>query len=267
MFTNLIESESHRGDFKRRGRFVLFTTAVYALLFVFAGVLSIYAYDAQLETQDQELVALLPPVAFAVPSHVTEPERPRNTRNNDRQLFDQRRDLVASVDRPDLKPNSISTTPFKGKIVREGVPTRKGNIDSDADIREIGTGPIGRGDLGGTGNIVRVPDNGETAPPPFKPTPVKPKLVHKRILNSQAVSLPEPPYPPLAKQIRLQGAVNVQVLLDETGKVISARSVAGHAMLAPAAVRAAYQARFTPTVLDGQPVKVSGVITYNFMLR
>src|SRR5687767_9875170 len=64
MFTNLIESESHRGDFKRRGRFVLFTTAIYAVLFVFAGVLSIYAYDAQLESQDQELTLLefIPPV-------------------------------------------------------------------------------------------------------------------------------------------------------------------------------------------------------------
>src|SRR5687767_14393831 len=97
MFTNLIESESHRGDFKRRGRFVLFTTAVYAVLFVFAGVLSIYAYDAQLESQDQELVALLPPVAIAVPRRTAEEVRPRNNRTSGRQQFDQRREAVASI--------------------------------------------------------------------------------------------------------------------------------------------------------------------------
>lgn len=267
MFTNLIESESHRGDFKRRGRFVLFTTAVYAVLFVFAGVLSIYAYDAQLESQDQRLEILLPPVAFAVPSRVVDTARARNTRSSDKQQFDQRREAVASVNHPELNPNSISTTPFNGKIVREGVPYRIGKVDSDADIREIGTGPIGPGTRGGGGNVVRVLDNEETVPPPIRPIATKPKTLHREILNSRAISLPEPPYPPLARQIRLQGTVNVQVLLDETGKVISARSVTGNPMLAPAAVKAAYQARFTPTVLDGQPVKVSGVITYNFMLR
>ena len=49
MFNNLIESTSHAGEFKRRGSFVLFTTATYVLLFVIGGVMSIYAYDARLE--------------------------------------------------------------------------------------------------------------------------------------------------------------------------------------------------------------------------
>src|SRR6266536_2622922 len=51
MFSNLIESSSHRSEFKRRGSFFLFTTASYALLFVIAGVVSIYAYDARMEDQ------------------------------------------------------------------------------------------------------------------------------------------------------------------------------------------------------------------------
>lgn len=268
MFTNLIESESHRGDFKRRGRFVFFTTAVYAVLFVFAGVLSIYAYDAQLESQDQRLDVLLPPIAFAVPRRSAETPRPKSTRNNSTQQFDQRRDAVASVNRPDVPPKSISTTPFNGKTVRDDMPFRIGKVDSDADIREIGnTGRIGGNGTGDGRNVVRVPDDGETLPPPIKPTVVKPRVVHREMLRSQAISLPEPPYPLAAKQIRIQGAVTVQVLLDEKGKVISAHSVSGNPLLAASAVRAAYQARFTPTVLDGTPVKVSGVITYNFMLR
>lgn len=267
MFTNLIESESHRGDLKRRGRFVLVTTAVYALLFVFAGVLSIYAYDAQLEDQNQELVALLSPVAFSVPRHVTETERPRSTRSNDRRLSDQRRELVASVNHPELLPTTISTTPSIVKPVRDGVPTTIGNVDLDADIRDVGTGPIGPGGPGGRGSVVLVPDAGEVVPPPIKPLPAKPRTAHIGVLNGKAISLPEPPYPLPAKQMRIQGTVSVQVLLDETGKVVSARSVSGHPFLAAAAVRAAHQARFTPTVLNGQPVKVSGVITYNFMLH
>jgi TonB family protein len=66
--------------------------------------------------------------------------------------------------------------------------------------------------------------------------------------------------------VKASGPVNVQVLIDETGKVISAQAVSGHPLLRAAAVQAARQARFSPTMLGEQPVKVSGVITYNFTL-
>jgi periplasmic protein TonB len=61
--------------------------------------------------------------------------------------------------------------------------------------------------------------------------------------------------------------VTVEVLLDEEGKVISARAVDGSPFLRQAAVSAARQARFSPTVLSGKPVKVAGVITYKFSLE
>jgi protein TonB len=55
------------------------------------------------------------------------------------------------------------------------------------------------------------------------------------------------------------------VLIDENGSVVSASAVSGHPLLRAAAVQAARGARFSPTKLSGQPVKVSGVITYNFV--
>ena len=61
MFTNLIESTSHAKEFKRRGSFLLFTTATYVVLFVITGVVSIYAYDARLDQQNLEIVQLLRP--------------------------------------------------------------------------------------------------------------------------------------------------------------------------------------------------------------
>jgi TonB family protein len=87
------------------------------------------------------------------------------------------------------------------------------------------------------------------------------------VLNGKATSKPQPPYPPIAKAARAQGTVTVQVTVDETGSVTSARAVAGHPLLQQAAVAAAKQAKFPPTVLGGKPVKVSGVITYNFVLE
>jgi len=71
----------------------------------------------------------------------------------------------------------------------------------------------------------------------------------------------------MAKAIGAEGSVAVQILVDEQGKVISAQPVSGHPTLLSAAKQAAFQARFTPTVLNGQPVKIQGVITYNFVLH
>ncbi len=84
------------------------------------------------------------------------------------------------------------------------------------------------------------------------------------VLNGKAISLPVPEYPAIAKQAKASGAVAVQVVIDENGSVISARAVSGHPLLQAAAVAAARQAKFSPTVLMGEPVKVSGVIIYNF---
>ena len=86
-------------------------------------------------------------------------------------------------------------------------------------------------------------------------------------LDGKAVSKPAPSYPALAKAARASGTVTVRVLVDEQGHVVSARGVTGHPLLQQAAVAAARQARFSPTVRDGAPVKVSGVLTYNFVLE
>ncbi|HUQ31267.1 MAG TPA: TonB family protein [Pyrinomonadaceae bacterium] len=106
-------------------------------------------------------------------------------------------------------------------------------------------------------------------PPPPKPTassaPRAP--ISGGMLNGKAVSLPKPAYPAIARAARASGTVNVQVTIDESGKVISARAVGGHPLLQQAAVQAAYGARFSPTLLSGQPVKVTGVITYNFVAQ
>lgn len=79
--------------------------------------------------------------------------------------------------------------------------------------------------------------------------------------------LPIPTYPAIAKAAHAQGAVTVQIVVDEEGNVIDAKAISGHPLLRAAAVQAARQAVFSPTILSGQPVKVSGVITYNFSLN
>lgn len=87
------------------------------------------------------------------------------------------------------------------------------------------------------------------------------------VLDSKAVRLPQPAYPLVAKAARIGGEVTVEVVVDEAGKVIWAEALSGHPLLMKAAVDAAMQAEFTPAKLSGQPVKMTGLITYVFMLQ
>ncbi|MDQ1524112.1 MAG: Ca-activated chloride channel [Pyrinomonadaceae bacterium] len=118
------------------------------------------------------------------------------------------------------------------------------------------------------------PQSSSTSPQPSKqlvPPQSAPQSAPKTPLNvgqlnSKAVSLPKPAYPDLARRMRIEGAVRVQVTVDESGRVISARADGGHTMLREAAVAAARLAKFTPALVSGQPVAVVGFITYTFSL-
>ena len=102
-------------------------------------------------------------------------------------------------------------------------------------------------------------------PPPPAPRPLL-KPVSGGVLNGTALSLPAPYYPDTARRLRMTGVVVVEVVVDEMGKVISAHATSGPSPLRDVAVQAALKARFSPTKLSGQPVKVSGVINYKFAL-
>lgn len=91
-----------------------------------------------------------------------------------------------------------------------------------------------------------------------------PKTISGGVLNGKALELPRPEYPPTARAVRASGAVSVQVLVDRVGNVVSATAVSGHPLLRPAALQAAKSAKFSPTVLAGERVNVTGVITYHF---
>lgn len=84
------------------------------------------------------------------------------------------------------------------------------------------------------------------------------------ILNSKALELPKPKYSEEAKRVHASGQVQVKVIVDEKGQVISAEAIFGPEALRPAAVDAAKRARFAPTVVDGITVKVVGILTYDF---
>jgi periplasmic protein TonB len=268
MFANLIESQSHGREFKRRGRFVLATAAAYTVLFFVAGIVSIYAYDARVEAQtdDLEIVDWIPPVTPVTPKpprdvqpirrpnqpvapvdqHITIPERPV---------------AVASVADPTKTPDTIGTTASPFLPVTGPVAIGPRTLDPP--------GPSGT--QGGCATCNSTDSTPRVVEPTPQPTPqvVKPQLqkVSTGVLIAKVISLPQPTYPPIARQIHIGGAVAIQILVDEQGKVVSAQVVSGHPTLTGAARDAAMRARFTPTLLSGTPVKVQGTIVYNFVLQ
>ena len=264
MFNNLIESTSHAREYKRRGSFLLFTTAIYAVLLVLGGVASIYAYDAHLEEQNLEIVMLLPPqeIVTEQPEPTSRPDRPRETSHNEPGVTE-RATAMLSVNHPEVVPTDISTAPNKNLPLPETGLVRFTGQDRDAGPANGPGSPFSGGrQIVPPAQIVTLPD--QPPPPPDPPKP--PKVISKGPITGLATYLPKPAYSEIAKRARIQGAVSVQVLVDESGRVVSAKVLSGHPLLTIEAQKAALQARFSPTKLGEQPVKVSGVITYNFVL-
>ena len=129
------------------------------------------------------------------------------------------------------------------------------------NIRKTGSASgSGSGNGNGSANygmLAGVIFGGAKPPPP-------PKKISGGVLNGKATSLPTPAYPAAARAVRAGGAVNVQITTDESGRVVSATAVSGHPLLRAAAEKAANGAKFAPTMLSGQPIKVIGTIIYNF---
>ncbi len=116
-----------------------------------------------------------------------------------------------------------------------------------------------------SGNVRLVTGNSSSVSS-LQPGTKLPKTVSGGVLNGKALALPAPPYPPAAKAVRAFGAVSVQVLILEDGTVYSASAVSGHPLLRRSSEIAACSSRSSPTQLQSQPVKVSGIITYNYSL-
>jgi TonB family protein len=183
-----------------------------------------------------------------------------------------------------VQPAANATQPVAAptNAVSKPADTKQPNIAANkpADTRKTNSAAL----PAASGNVSSMPTSGpvdnktvdsnakqlvaiEEPPPSAVPAP-RPilKPVSGGVLNGTALALPPPVYPEAAKRLRTAGVVEVSVVLDETGKVVSATATSGPTILRDAAVQAALRARFSPTKLSGQPVKVSGSINYKFAL-
>ena len=279
MLDQLVESKNNSANQARRGGY-LFTTAVLVFSLFASGILwSLFAKDLNMGSDSMELSSMVAPV----PVPAEEPPAPEpivkeikqntNTKTEDNIIV--RRENLASTDEPiapkdiSVKPNTNLSRPKNAefKIGTEDITPSNGSSVRESTGRTTG----GTETTGIKNQVAKVDEPEKDAPPTIKKKEepkeeVKPKqtTVSKGVINGTALNLPRPAYPAAAKAIRVSGDVNVQVTIDENGNVISASAVSGHALLKQVSEQAARSAKFRPTLLSGQPVKVTGIIVYKF---
>jgi len=248
MFDTLVESSKHGRENNRTGMFIFVTSLIYGvvLLAILLGTV-IFMNPGLVDAFDvTAMIAPPPPPAPPPPAPTV---------------------VVKNIPAP-----TTFTAPVKPP---QSIPDPR-TIES-RPVVAVSTGVPGGVPGGVTGGVPGAPARGDDAPPPPPPppppvptpTPAPPKkiTVSGGVLQGSAIKKIQPPYPPIAKAARASGAVQVQVTISEEGRVIEAAVISGHPLLRDAAVQAARQWVFKPTELSGVPVKVQGVLTFNFTLQ
>ncbi len=126
-------------------------------------------------------------------------------------------------------------------------------------VRGIETGVIGGLDLSGSGLTVE-------PPPPPPPASREPIRLHAGMQAPRKTVNVPPHYPPHAQAARVEGTVVLDAVIDPTGRVTDVRVTHSVNLLDQAAVEAVRQWRFTPTLLNGEPVSILLTVTVRFTL-
>src|SRR5262249_52464605 len=250
MFDKLVESAKQKQGTRARRLFFI-TGVIYAVALTALGVMTIVGYSPALAEEYDVLTHLIPP-----PLPPGDPQPPPKQQN--------------------LKPTLNNSLMEPKKVVE--IPTLDELKKLDLGARKPGLTIAGAPSFteNGSGNGVPGASIIKDAPPPPPPTPtpiVKPVAtptpdqvvrLTSVITQGRALRKVQPPYPALARQAHVQGSVQVQIGISESGEVSDVTLLSGHPLLRDAALQAARQWLFRPTELNGRAVRAIGVITFNF---
>lgn len=265
MLDQLVESRGNKQATRRSVSFlILFGVAIISVLFfAYLWSLIVKANDSVLTGDDLELSTLVAPVPL--PEEAPPPVEKQPEKKQDDDLPTRKENIARMDESPPDVPKDTSTQKLTTKARPEGA-YKLGAADA-GEANPQNTGPSRlegtTSGIGGNGTGPSGPTEDDAPPPVITPKPI-PKIVSKGVINGSAINLPVPVKPQTAKAVGAAGSVSVQVTIDEAGNVISAVATSGHPLLRAVAAQAARGAKFRPTLLSGTPVKVSGIIVYNF---
>jgi TonB family protein len=264
MFDRLLLSTKDRRK-GRTGKFLFVTSLFYSLVLASALVVSVIAASPQLYETGDRLGALPAiPLAVSPPGHSThhgsrkDPSAASNLSNV--QDLETIKRNASTIQPPVVPSGPPSLGPIEGPFGPDGsngpgIPGSNGPIGSDVRI-------------GNVEKEIDLPPPPVTKPVEKPQTPVEKQIVRliSQVLTGKALERRTPTYPILAKSVRIEGSITVEIVVSPDGRVESARALNGHPLLMNAAVEAARGWRFQPTLLNGVAVRVTGVITFNFKL-
>jgi protein TonB len=249
MFDTLVESSKHSKESTKTGIYMLVTGSIYAVGLLVIGVGTIIYMNPGLADAFDVAAMIAPPPPPSAPP----PPAPAVVTK----IIPVVTTFTPPTKPPEKIPDPTTVAPKQVTPVSHGVP-----------------GGVPGGVIGGVPGGTKGGDDPPPPPPPPPPkpeptaTPIPKKLtVSGGVLQGKAITKVQPPYPPIAKAARAAGAVQVQVTISEDGRVIEAAVMNGHPLLRDAALQAARRWTFQPTELSGVPVKVQGILTFNFTLQ
>jgi protein TonB len=140
---------------------------------------------------------------------------------------------------------------------------KEAELPPEAPVAGRVLGGVDGGLLGGLGSGPAV-----AAPPPPPPAPKQTQRIKLggQVVAAKLVAQPQPVYPPLARQARIQGNVVLHAIIDKDGRVGELQVISGHPLLVQSALEAVKNWRYQPTQLNGDPVEVDTTITVSFVL-
>ena len=271
MLNQLVESKNHSAENARKNSFLVTVLGIFIAVLLSGWTYSLFAKNFGMGTGDLELSSIVAPVVAAEeppkPEIQPEPEQRQESSSNEKPMVIDKIALMEnSLDKPPRledarKLVSAPLKPSEADIYSEG-PENRPRSSSDRTDSTDGDG-IKMTPTSKTDNEDKTPDLVVKPKPDPAPSP-KVTKISGGVLNGKATYLAKPAYPAAARAMGITGSVNVQVTIDEKGNVVSAAVVSGHPLLRTGAENAARQSKFTPTKLSEQPVKVTGVIVYQF---
>ena len=253
MFDQLVETKKQRNE--RSTRVLVATASAYAVALVSAAVVAVFCFNPQLsEASSRVVIYDIPRIAGP---RSADPVKP----GSGERIGIPRTTVLSTTRVPEHSPATVRDLPPGTR--------RSGGLDLALGGSGTGAGPIT-----GEGQMIPGLSTGDTktlAPPPGKPEPVPPvkpttKRVSEGVLKGFALQRVTPVYPMAAQHARISGVVVVQLTISEEGRVIDVRVISGPILLQDAAVRAAREWVFAPTLLSRVPVKVQGILSFDFKL-
>ncbi|MEZ5305768.1 MAG: energy transducer TonB [Pyrinomonadaceae bacterium] len=284
MLEKLVESKNTGKDSRLFRTLLLSAGSLVSGAFVLGLILSIFGTNLAMSGEGLDLTRLVSPTMIPEEKPAPEPEPEREqpksqpvravatVKETVRKVNQQRIDEI-----PVRTPKNVSTS----KNVYRSRPVgnfKLGNEEIDrTPPANAPTGPQRAGNNPGAGfgnkpvevekpkvETKEVAKKVPAPPPMMKEKPKKDIIITKGVINGEAKYLAMPTYTSAMKSMNFRGKISVSILIDETGRIISATPQAANPLFAKAVTDAARRSKFAPTTLSGNPVKVRGIIIYNF---